>query len=52
MRTATQGDFSRADLKLLRQIYPQFLAALRRIESLEREQAVRADLEEFLTYRL
>ena len=48
MRTATQGDFSRADLKLLRQIYPQFLAALRRIESLEREQAVRADLEEFL----
>lgn len=48
MRTATQGDFSRADLKLLRQIYPQFLAALRRIESREREQAVRADLEEFL----
>ena len=35
-------------MKLLRQLYPQFLAALRRIESLERERSVRADLEEFL----
>ena len=48
MRTARQGDFSRAELWLLRQIYPHFLAALRRIESLERDQAVRVDLEEFL----
>jgi DNA-binding CsgD family transcriptional regulator len=48
LRTAKQGDFSTAEIELLRQLYPQLLAALRRIESLERERSVRADLEEFL----
>jgi DNA-binding CsgD family transcriptional regulator len=48
LRTAKQGDFSPAEMGLLRQLYPQLLAALRRIESLERERSVRADLEEFL----
>jgi len=48
LRTAEQGDFSKAEMELLRQLYPQFLAALRRIESLERERSVRADFEEFL----
>ena len=33
---------------MLRQLYPQFLAALRGIESLERERCVRADFEEVL----
>lgn len=48
MRTPKQGDFAPAEIELLRQLYPQLLAALRRIESLERERSVRADLEEFL----
>ena len=48
LRTAKQGDFSTTERKLLRQLYAQLLAALRRIESLERERSVRADLEEFL----
>ena len=48
LRTPMQGDFSPAEIELLRQLYPQLLAALRRIESLERERSVRADLEEFL----
>ena len=48
LRTARQGDFSTAEMKLLRQLYPQFLAALRGIESLERERCVRADFEEVL----
>jgi DNA-binding CsgD family transcriptional regulator len=48
VRTPKQGDFSPAEIALLRQLYPQFLAALRRVESLERERSVRADLEEFL----
>ena len=48
LRTSKQGDFSPTEIKLLRQLYPQLLAALRRIESLERERSVRADLEEFL----
>ena len=48
LRTPKQGDFSPVEIKLLRQLYPQLLAALRRIESLERERSVRADLEEFL----
>jgi DNA-binding CsgD family transcriptional regulator len=48
LRTAKQGDFSTTEKKLLRQLYAQLLAALRRIESLERERSVRADLEEFL----
>ncbi len=48
LRTMKQGDFSPAEVKLLRQLHPQLLAALRRIEFLERERSVRADLEEFL----
>jgi DNA-binding CsgD family transcriptional regulator len=48
LRAAKQGDFSTAEMKLFRQLYPQFLAALRGIESLERERCVRADFEEFL----
>jgi DNA-binding CsgD family transcriptional regulator len=48
LRTAKQGDFSTVEMKLLRQLYRQFLAALRGIESLERERCVRADFEEFL----
>jgi DNA-binding CsgD family transcriptional regulator len=47
LRTQKQGDFSPNEIKLLRQLYPQLLAALRRIESLGRERSVRADLEEF-----
>jgi DNA-binding CsgD family transcriptional regulator len=50
LRTPKQGDFSPAEIGLLRQLYPQFLAALRRIESLEWERSVRADLEEFLRH--
>ncbi len=48
LRTAEHGDFSTTEMKLLRQLYPQFLAALHGIESLERERCVRADFEEFL----
>jgi DNA-binding CsgD family transcriptional regulator len=48
LRTATQGDFSSAEIQLLRQLYTQLRAALRRIELLERERSVRADFEEFL----
>ena len=49
MRTATQGDFSPAEMKLLQQLYPQFLTALCRLRSLEREHSVLIDLEEFLS---
>src|SRR6266487_1067009 len=49
MRTATQGDFSRAEMNLLRQLYPQFLTALCRLRSLEREHSLRLDLEGFLS---
>jgi DNA-binding CsgD family transcriptional regulator len=48
MRTAVQGDLSSAEMKLLRQLYPQFLAALRRLESLERQRSVLMGLEEFM----
>src|SRR5262249_33079973 len=48
LRAAKQGDFSPTELKLLRQLYPQFLAALRRIESLERERSVRVNFQQFL----
>jgi DNA-binding CsgD family transcriptional regulator len=41
LRTATQGDFSAAEMKLLQHLYPQFLTALRRLGSLEREHSVR-----------
>lgn len=49
MRTATQGDFSPAEMNLLQQLYPQFLTALRRLRLLEREHSLRMDLEEFLS---
>src|SRR5262245_15225118 len=49
MRTSEQGDFSAADLKLLRELYPQFMTALCRIESLERERSLRVDFEAFLS---
>jgi DNA-binding CsgD family transcriptional regulator len=48
LRTADQGDFSAAEMELLEQLYRQIVAALRRIESLERERSVRANFEEFL----
>jgi DNA-binding CsgD family transcriptional regulator len=48
MRAAEQGDFSFAEIRLLRHLYAQFLTALCRIESLEREHSVRADFEQFL----
>src|SRR2546427_5070787 len=49
MRTATQGDLSPAEMNLLQQLYPQFLTALRRLRSLEREHSLRMDLEDFLS---
>jgi DNA-binding CsgD family transcriptional regulator len=49
MRTATQGDFSPADMNLIRQLYPQLLTALCRLGSLEREHSLRMDLEAFLS---
>jgi DNA-binding CsgD family transcriptional regulator len=48
MRTAAQGAVSSAETKLLRQLYPQFLAVLRRLESLERQRSVLIGLEEFV----
>src|SRR5437899_5924035 len=49
MRTATQGDLSPAEMNLIQQLYPQFLTALRRLGSLEREHSLRMDLEDFLS---
>jgi DNA-binding CsgD family transcriptional regulator len=49
MRAATQGNLSPAEMKLLQQLYPQFLTALRRLRWLEREHSVRMDFEEFLS---
>jgi DNA-binding CsgD family transcriptional regulator len=49
MRTTSQGDLSPAEVKLLQQLYPQFLTALCRLRSLEREHSLRMDLEEFLS---
>src|SRR5207249_5560820 len=49
MRTATQGDFSPAEMNLIQQLYPQFLTALRRLRLLEREHSLRMDLEDFLS---
>jgi DNA-binding CsgD family transcriptional regulator len=49
MRSATQGDLSPAEMNLIRQLYPQFLTALSRLRSLEREHSLRMDLEAFLS---
>jgi DNA-binding CsgD family transcriptional regulator len=48
LRTAKQGDFSTAEMKLLRQLCPQFQTALRRLGSLERERSLLKGLEEFM----
>jgi DNA-binding CsgD family transcriptional regulator len=48
LRTAAQGKLAPPEMKLLRQLYPQFSIALERLRSLERERAVRIDLEEFV----
>jgi DNA-binding CsgD family transcriptional regulator len=48
LRTAVQGALSPAETRLLRHLYPQFLAVLRRLESLERQRSVLIDLEEFV----
>src|SRR5436190_12002615 len=48
MRTAAQGDLSSGEMKLLRQLYPQFLIALHRLRSLGREHSVRLAFEESL----
>jgi DNA-binding CsgD family transcriptional regulator len=49
MRTATQGDLSPVEVKLLQHLYPHILTALCRLRSLEREHSLRMDLEEFLS---
>src|ERR1043166_5816760 len=49
MRTATQGDLSLAEMKLLQQLYHKFLTALCRLRLLEREHSLRMHLEEFLS---
>jgi|ERR1700693_134740 len=48
MRTSAQSDLSPVKMKLLRQLYQQFSVTLRRLRSLERERAVRLELEEFV----
>src|SRR5262245_52990573 len=48
MRTAAQGDLTPAEMKLVRQLHRQFLAALRRLTSLEREHSARTAFEELL----
>jgi DNA-binding CsgD family transcriptional regulator len=49
MRTKKQGDFTLAQTKMLRRLYPQFETALRRLHLLERERAARGALESFLS---
>ena len=49
LRTAAQGDLWPTEIELLRQLYPQFQTALRRLDSLEREHSVRRDFEECLS---
>lgn len=48
LRRAAEGDFSPGEMKLMRELFPQFMTALCRIESLERERAVRTDFEGFM----
>ena len=48
MRTATQGDLSSTEMKVLRQLHPQLLTALQRLRSVGRERSVRMGFEEFL----
>jgi DNA-binding CsgD family transcriptional regulator len=48
MRTAPQGAVSRAEMKLLQRLYPQFLTALHRLRSLERAHLALMAFQEFL----
>ena len=48
MRSAEQGDFTKAQSGLLRSLYPQFQTALQRIASREREISARMAFEEFI----
>jgi len=48
LRPVEQSDFSPAEVKLLRELYPQFMTALCRIKSLEHERSVRMDFEAFM----
>ena len=48
LRTTEQGDFSSTELHLLRQLHSQFTIALQRLQKLERERAIRVELEEFV----
>src|SRR5438477_10689314 len=48
MRASAHVDLSAAEMKLLRQLYPQLLAALHRLWSLERAHTVRTAFEELL----
>lgn len=48
MRTPAQGDFTPTELKLLRQLYQHFSITLRRLRDLERNRAIRLELEQFV----
>ena len=48
MRGPKQGALSKAEMKLIRQLYTQFQTALGRLRSLEREHTVRVALEQFM----
>jgi DNA-binding CsgD family transcriptional regulator len=49
MRTAKQGDFTERQTSLLRRLYPQFQAVLRRLRLSEREHSSRMAFEGFLS---
>jgi FixJ family two-component response regulator len=49
MRNAKQGDFTDKQIALLRELYPEFQIALRRLGSLERDEGARVALQGFLS---
>ena len=49
MRNARQGDFTDKQIALLRELYPEFQIALRRLGSLERDEGARVALQGFLS---
>jgi DNA-binding CsgD family transcriptional regulator len=49
MRNAKQGDFTDKQIALLRELYPEFQIALRRLGSLERGEGARVALQGFLS---
>jgi FixJ family two-component response regulator len=49
MRSAKQGDLTDKQIALLRELYPQFQTALRRLGLLERDQGARVALQGFLS---